>query len=252
MFIQAILVALISTLSNWWVSHLITRTWLYPIITGTLVGIAMGEPLLGMQAAAYINLAYLGWITAGGTMPGNLPVAAVFGTAMTILSGAEPSLAVTFAVPFSLLGIMTNQLYMSLNALWVHKAEDYLDKGNITGMRMMNYIPSGILSFILNGLPAFALVYFGAGFMQNFLDMIPASLVTAMTLVGAIMPALGISMLLSFMGKKKIFPFFFVGFFLTVYLNLDTMAVAIFASLLGLIFYMTDLLSLSNEEEEAL
>lgn len=252
MFISAALVAIISTLANWWVTHLITRTWLYPIITGTLVGIAMGEPLLGMQAAAYINLAYLGWITAGGTMPGNLPVAAVFGTAMTILSGAEPSLAVSFAVPFSLLGLLTNQLYMSMNALWVHKAEDYLDKGNIRGMRMMNFIPSGILSFLLNGLPAFILIYFGAEFMQKFLNMIPERLVTAMGLIGAIMPALGIAMLLSFMGKKKILPFFFIGFFLTVYLGLETMAIAIFAGLLGIIFYMTDFLSLkiSNQGDE--
>lgn len=60
MLLSAILVMLISTVANWWPSHLITRSWLYPIWSGFLVGLAMGEPLLGMQAAAYINLAYLG------------------------------------------------------------------------------------------------------------------------------------------------------------------------------------------------
>lgn len=247
MFFSGLLVAIISTLSNWWVTHIVTRTWLYPIITGTMVGIVMGEPLLGMQAAAYINLAYLGWITAGGTMPGNLPVAAVFGTAMTILSGANPSLAVTFAVPFSLLGILTNQVYMTVNAIWVHKAEDYLDKGNITGMRLMNYIPSGILSFLLNGVPAFILVYFGSDFMQNLLDRIPELLVSAMEVVGAIMPALGIAMLLSFMGNNKTMPFYFLGFLLTVYLGLDIMAIAAFAAVLGIVFYKTNFLNLADE-----
>ena len=85
MFISALLVALIATFSNSWINHLITRTWLYPLWSGFLVALAMGEPIKGMMAAAYINMAYLGWITAGGTMPGNLMIAGVFGTALTLL-----------------------------------------------------------------------------------------------------------------------------------------------------------------------
>ena len=94
MLLQAILLALLATGSQWWFSHLITRTWLYPIWSGFLAGVVLGEPLVGMQAAAYIQLTYLGWITAGGSMPGNLMVAGIFGTALTVLSGGKrtPSL----------------------------------------------------------------------------------------------------------------------------------------------------------------
>ena len=162
--LSAILVALIATCSTWWLSHVITRTWLYPLWSGFLVAIAMGEPILVMEAAAYIQLTYLGWITAGGTMPGNLMVAGIFGTALTLLSGADPILAPTFAVPFSLLGILTWQAYMTLNSIWVHKADKYVEEGNLIGIRAMNWIPSGILSFILNGIPAFLLVRYGGEF----------------------------------------------------------------------------------------
>ncbi|EEJ8590167.1 PTS sugar transporter subunit IIC [Salmonella enterica subsp. enterica] len=235
MLLSAILVALIAILSNWWVSHLLTRSWLYPIISGFLVALALGSPIEGMKAAAYINLAYLGWMTVGGTMPGNLPVASVFGTAMTILSGAAPSTAVIFAVPFSLLGILTFQASMSFNALWVHKAEAMLDRGNITGMRMMNYIPSFFVNMVLVGIPAFCMVYFGADFMKNMLTMIPQSLVNAFEVIGGIMPALGIAMLVSFLGKKRLMPFFFLGFFLVAYLNLGIMAIAVFAVIAAVI-----------------
>ncbi|MDO3817931.1 PTS sugar transporter subunit IIC [Salmonella enterica] len=235
MLLSAILVALIAILSNWWVSHLLTRSWLYPIISGFLVALALGSPIEGMKAAAYINLAYLGWMTVGGTMPGNLPVASVFGTAMTILSGAAPSTAVVFAVPFSLLGILTFQASMSFNALWVHKAEAMLDRGNITGMRMMNYIPSFFVNMVLVGIPAFCMVYFGADFMKNMLTMIPQSLVNAFEVIGGIMPALGITMLVSFLGKKRLMPFFFLGFFLVAYLNLGIMAIAVFAVIAAVI-----------------
>jgi len=247
MLTQAILVALIATLSTWWVSHTVTRTWLYPLWVGFLVALAMGKPLEGMQAAAYINLAYLGWITAGGTMPGNLMVAGVFGTALTLLSGADPKLAVTFAVPFSLLGILSWQGYMTINSLWVHKAEKYAAEGNLRGVRLMNYVPSFFVSLILNGVPAFILVYFGGDIATQLIDSIPASVINALATVGAIMPALGIAMLLNYMGKAKLIPFFFLGFFLTAYLQLDIMAVTIFAAVIGIVMYM---LSKDKKQEE--
>ena len=223
MLISAILVALIAIGSQWWFSHTITRTWLYPIWAGFMVAVVMGDPINGMKAAAYIQLTYLGWITAGGTMPGNLMVAGVFGTALTIISGASPSLAPTFAVPFSLLGILINQAYMTINAFWVHKADKYLEQGNITGVRLMNYVPSGITSTILYGVPAFCLVYFGGDFATKALAAIPQNIIDALNVVGALMPALGIAMLLSFLAKKKIVAFFFIGYFATVYAKLDTM-----------------------------
>lgn len=247
MLLSAILVALIAIGSQWWFSHSVTRTWLYPIWVGFLVAIVMGEPIVGMKAAAYIQLTYLGWITAGGTMPGNLMVAGVFGTALTILSGANPSLAPTFAVPFSLLGILINQAYMTINAFWVHKADQYLEKGNITGMRFMNYVPSGLTALVLYGIPAFSLVYFGGDFAQNALAAIPQTIIDALNVVGGLMPALGIAMLLSFLGKRKIVAFFFIGYFATIYANIDTMAVTVFAAAIGVIVYF---FTSQKEEEE--
>jgi mannose/fructose/N-acetylgalactosamine-specific phosphotransferase system component IIC len=247
MLLSAILVALIAIGSQWWFSHSITRTWLYPIWVGFLVAIVMGEPIEGMKAAAYIQLTYLGWITAGGTMPGNLMVAGVFGTALTILSGADPSLAPTFAVPFSLLGILINQAYMTINAFWVHKADQYLERGNITGMRLMNYLPSGVTATVLYGIPAFCLVYFGGDFAQNALAAIPPTIIDALNVVGGLMPALGIAMLLSFLGKRKIVAFFFIGYFATIYAHVDTMAITVFAVAIGVIVYF---FTAQKEEEE--
>lgn len=237
MLIKAILVALLATGSQWWFSHLITRTWLYPIWSGFLTGVIMGEPVLGMQAAAYIQLTYLGWITAGGSMPGNLMVAGIYGTALTVLSGADPKLAVSFAVTLSLLGILINQAYMTLNSVWVHRADKYLEEGNLKGVRLMNYVPSGILSFVLYGIPVMLMILYGAQWAQDTLAMIPQWLVDALNLVGAIMPALGIAMLLNYLGKKKLIAFFFFGFFATVYLKRDTMSLFIFSAVIAAVMY---------------
>lgn len=237
MLLSAILIALLATGSQWWFSHLITRTWLYPIWSGFLVGVFLGQPTEGMIAAAYIQLTYLGWISAGGSMPGNLMVAGIFGTALTLLSGADPKLAVTFATTLSLVGILINQAYMTINAFWVHRADKYLANGNIKGVRLMNYVPSGILSALLYGVPAFCLVMYGATWAEEMLTQIPQWLIDALNVVGSMMPALGIAMLLNYLGKKKLVAFFFLGFFATVYLGLDTMSLFIFSGVIAAVMY---------------
>ena len=72
--------------------------------------------------------------------------------------------------------------YMSINTLWVHMAEDFLNKGNIRAMRMCNYIPS-FVSFILNGIPAMLVVLYGAPFGEWF-QTFPQWIVDGFGIVG--------------------------------------------------------------------
>ena len=161
MVISAILVALLATMGQWWFFGPVTKCLVYPLTTGLLTGIFMGDPMTGMLAGANIQLIYLGWISAGGTMPSNTIVAGIFGTAMTILSGASPTMAVTFAIPFSMFGLLLNQVYMTVNSFWIHRADVMLENGNIRGVRLMNFVPSFLVAFALYGIPAFALVMSG-------------------------------------------------------------------------------------------
>lgn len=240
MIIQALLVALLATMGQWWFFGPITKCLVYPLTTGTLVGLFMGDPMTGMLAGANIQLIYLGWISAGGTMPSNTIVAGIFGTAMTILSGSDPTMAVTFAIPFSMFGLLLNQIYMTVNAAWIHQADKLLDKGNIKGVRFMNFVPSFCMAALLYGVPAFILVVSGSGWAQDLINMVPESVISALQVVGGIMPALGIAMLLNYLGKKKLIPWFFGGFFLTVYSGLGLTAISIFSAIIAFILYLND------------
>lgn len=239
MILSAILVAILATISQWWFFAPITRCMTYPLTTGILVGTFMGHPMLGMLAGANIQLVYLGWINAGGVMPSNTMVAGIYGTALTILSSASPKLAVTFAIPFSLLGLLMVQIYQTLNSFWVHRADKALAEGNVNQIRFLNFVPSFIVSLLVYGLPAFCLVLFGKGWATALINAIPESLTTALEVVGGLMPALGIAMLLSYLGKKSLNAYFFIGFFLAVYLKLDTTAVAIFSAAIAFLIFVS-------------
>lgn len=238
MVLSAILVALLATMGQWWFFGPITKCLVYPLTTGTLVGLFMGDPMTGMLAGANIQLIYLGWISAGGTMPSNTIVAGIFGTAMTILSGADPTMAVTFAIPFSMFGLLLNQVYMTVNAAWIHQADKLLDKGNLRGVRFMNFVPSFCMALVLYGIPAFVLVVSGSGWATDLINAVPESVISALQVVGGIMPALGIAMLLNYLGKKKLIPWFFGGFFLTVYSGLGLTAISIFSAIIALVMYL--------------
>lgn len=246
MLLSAILVALLAIISQWWFFAPITRCMTYPLTTGLLVGIFMGNPMLGMLAGANIQLVYLGWINAGGVMPSNTMVAGIYGSALTILSSANPKLAVTFAIPFSPLGLLMVQIYQTVNSFWVHRADKALSEGKVGQIRFLNYVPSFIVAFIVYGIPAFCLVMFGKSWTTSLISAIPAKFTTALEVVGGLMPALGIAMLLNYLGKKELNAFFIIVFFLTVYLKLDIMAIAIFSACIAFLVFISQ--SHSNKE----
>ena len=65
------------------------------------------------------------------------------------------------------------------------------------------------------------------------------------------MAALGMGILLSFLMKKAVhFCIFMVGFILVVYLNLNSMAVAVIAIIVGVIYYT--IIASRSESEVAL
>ena len=237
MIVRAILVALIATCSTWWFSHIITRTWLYPIWSGFLVGIVMGRPMEGMMLAAAINLPYVGFITAGGSMPGNAMFAGFVGTALGLVSGLDMTTATTIGVILGSVAVMIWNAYMSINSMWVHMAEKAAARGDLKGVRFFNYVPSFFVSLVLNGLPAFLIVMKGS-VVGDWLSAMPQWIIDAFAMVGGILPALGIGMLLNYLGQtKKLLPFFFLGFFLAQFLGLSTMAITVFGAIIAFVLY---------------
>ena len=82
-----------------------------------------------------------------------------------------------------------------------------------------------------------SLCFLGGDFFNRLLGRIPQGFVNALSVTGNLLPALGVAMLLNYLGKKKMIPYFVIGFFLTTFLDLGIMAVAILGACVAVIVY---------------
>lgn len=204
-----------------------------PLVSGTVVGLILGDVQTGMMIGATINLINLGYISVGGAVPTDLTFAGVIGTALAILSGVSPEVALTLAIPLGMIGTAAWFTRMTADSFFVHKAEKYAAEGNVKGVAFMNLVPGQVIVFIFYAIPTFLAVFYGPGAVEGLLQFLPWWAIQALMVVGGMLPALGIAILLKYMASKTLTPFFFIGFFLATYLKLDVIAVAILFGCVG-------------------
>ena len=64
-----------------------------PLVCGFLTGCLLGQPVTGAVVGATINLVYLGFISAGGSMPADMALAGVLGVADAITGNLDADTA---------------------------------------------------------------------------------------------------------------------------------------------------------------
>ncbi|WP_312692116.1 PTS mannose/fructose/sorbose/N-acetylgalactosamine transporter subunit IIC [Caproiciproducens sp.] len=219
---------------------------LQPVVIGIFVGLLTGNMVLSMQIGAGLQLVYLGVTsTPGGNVPSDPALAGCVAIPLGVLAGMKPEVAISLAIPFGVLGVFVDQLRRSTNAIWVHMADRYAEKANTKGILMAAFLFPALLGFVIRFPIVFVIDYLGVDAVKTLMSVIPTWLMHSFEVMGGILPALGFAITLMVIGKKKLLPFFIVGFFAVQYLKLDTMAMAIFAICTAL------LLNLFKIKEEA-
>lgn len=219
---------------------------LQPVVIGVFVGLLTGNMPLSMKIGAGLQLVYLGVTsTPGGNVPSDPALAGCIAIPLGVMSNMTPEVAIALAIPFGVLGVFVDQLRRSTNAVWVHMADRYAEKADTKGILRAAFIYPAIAGFIIRFPIVFAIDFFGVTAVEKLIAVLPEWLMHSFEIMGGILPALGFAITLSVIGKRNLIPFFIIGFFAVMYLGLDTMAVAIFATCVAL------LLGLFQLKEEA-
>ena len=231
--------AFICGLDYIWVTP--TGIW-RPTIAGTITGIIVGQPILGLIAGSLIEFTFLGLFTIGG---GTVPEAAS-GTIVAVLLGAiigvaatpeEAAALVPIAWPVAALTMNIEILVRAGDAFFTHWADAEIAKGRFDRIGLINII--GAIPWALSrAIPVGIFAFLGAtpevaeAIRRAILNPTIQPFWNAMAVAGWWMPALGVALLLRMFYRTEYLPFFLWGFALVAYFDLSLIAVAVFSIIL--------------------
>lgn len=238
--IQAILLGLLYYLTNNgtpWVTGLGSVSVRQPIVCGTITGLLLGDVVNGCIIGATINTLYLGFVNAGGTLPADAGIGGIVGTALALSSGASAEAAIAIAVPLGVMGTMIWTLRQTVNIYFVHRMDKYALSGDTKKMAFWQCWPTQIFACLVTAVPVALMVYLGAPAVQGAIELLSGTPLHILTVIGSLLPAIGIGMLLQMLNTRKgILLFFILGFALETYSGLSMLIVAVFAGIFAYVY----------------
>jgi len=233
MFTKALLVALvyyICTTAQWFGLFHFNR----PIVVSTLVGLVLGDLKTGVILGATFEAAFLGIIAIGGSAPADATIGATIGSSLGIISSLGTDDALAIATPVALVGLMLMAVPINLiYSFMVDKAQKYLANGDTKKFDRLPIL-MGFVAYIFQAIIVFVAVYFGATAVNVFFTAAPGLLLGGIGKAAAIMPAVGMALLLNTLYDRKLIIFFFVGFIASIYLKLSSLVIAVLAIAIGI------------------
>ena len=207
-----------------------------PLVCGMITGLILGHPVQGAVIGAPINLVYLGFMSAGGSMPADMALAGILGTAYAIAGGLDTDTALALAVPIGILGTIVWAGRMTFDSFFVHIADKYIEKEEYHKIWRANVLFPQIMCFCMTAIPCALAAYFGANYIQGIINMLSGKVLTVFQIIGGLMPALGIAITLQYIFKGESRIFLFAGFLLAVYSGLPLLTLGIIALIVAIVY----------------
>ncbi len=230
------LLAFIFGLDYIWVTPL--GIW-RPVIAGTLTGLILGDPITGLVIGSLLEFVFAGLFTIGG---GTVPEAAtgtIASVVVAVTTGLKPEAAVPLAIPVAVLTMNLEIVVRSFDAIFTHWADREIERGNFGAIPMINIlgaIPWGLSRAI----PIWGFVgalAINPQAVKAFIDALQVVQIgpltvrfwDAMGVAGAVLPALGVAIMMKMMLSRNNIAFYILGFALAAYLKLSLLAIALIA-----------------------
>ncbi len=243
MFFEAVLIGILcylGALSTPWLLGL-TGGWYTltrPLVSGMLVGLVLGDLQTGIMVGVAVQAVYIAMVTPGGAMPADLNFVAFPAVALGVMSGQGVEVAVAIAATIGIAGTIIFNFMMVLNSYWNHRADLSIEDGDDKGVYMNTAIYPQITNFLMRFIPTFVAVYFGNQYIEGFMASLPDLVIDTMTVLGGILPAVGIAILLKQIIKESsMLIYFLVGFVGIVFLKLNMVGLVMVGALLALLHY---------------
>lgn len=208
-----------------------------PIVMCTLVGLVLGDLPQGIIIGGTLELATMGMMGIGISIPINITIAGVLGAGFAISSGLSPKAAVALAIPIGIVYRLLEHLATTGYDLVATKMLfDHPERNTTRRVTQTFWLIFG-LSCAFMFLTVFLSLLIGADAVAGVANAIPENILNAIGTGTNLLAALGFAMLFNLTRTPKTMAFFFIGFVCASYLNMPTMAVAIVGAAFAAIAY---------------
>ncbi|MGF1932444.1 PTS mannose/fructose/sorbose/N-acetylgalactosamine transporter subunit IIC [Enterococcus casseliflavus] len=210
MIVEALIVGFVVALAkfiDWWGSTQLAR----PIFIVALLGVLLGQPTEGIILGAQLELIFLGNVSLGGVMPSDITLGSIFGAAFAMITGSDLTIAITLAVPISMLGTLLYSFMKMVITSLVPRFEKHIKNRNYSKFSRLWHLQfwGFELSYFLLG---FIVILVGADAVKSFVDWLPTWVQSSMTVAATMLPAIGLALLLKMLWQKSLAPYYFLGF----------------------------------------
>lgn len=228
-----------------------TGTLQDPIVTGLFTGLIVHNIPAGLAVGATLELMSLGLWTYGGALVPDFMSGALIGTAVAALSKGtltqNVATGIAVAVPISLLMSQLDVLSYSINVAFIHEADRYCEMENEKGIILMHWL-GFVPQFFSRFIPITLAIWLGAAPLQTLIAHIPTWLINGLGSMGAILPAVGFGILLTYLPLEKWWSFCILGFVCFAYLNMPLIGIAALA--FAVVFIYSSLTTKKNAGDD--
>lgn len=212
-----------------------------PLVAGLIMGLAFGDVQAGVLCGVAVQGVFIANLSTGGTTNSEITYASYGGIGLAMATGGNPAIAVTLSIligqTFGLIFYNTGRAGYSF---WNNRAQKAAEELDYSGIRFNHLIGPAITTFILRAVPVFLAVYFGQPLVDWLLNNIPETATHIISVLGGVLPALGIAMLMNIVIKEKVhFIFFMAGFVLTTFAKLPMIPVVFISALVAYLVYLS-------------
>ena len=212
-----------------------------PIVMCTLVGLVLGDLSQGVIIGGTLELATMGMMGIGISIPINITIAGVLGAGFAIAGGLSAEAAVALAIPVGIVFRLLEHLATTGYDLVAAKMLfDHPERNTPQRVTKAFWLIFG-LSCLFMFLTVFLSLLVGAETVAAVANAIPENIMNAIGTGTNLLAALGFAMLFNLTRTPKTMAFFFIGFALASYLGMPTMAIAILgAAAAAIAFFFGD------------
>ncbi|HEY3290686.1 MAG TPA: PTS system mannose/fructose/sorbose family transporter subunit IID [Anaerolineae bacterium] len=184
-----------------------------PLVSGTIAGLLLGDPISGAALGGVLNLATLALSNLRLKSGPDVALIGYVGVSVMLLAGirADSPGAVTIFAALAVLGIVINFMRGVVNSVLAHWADYFAERGSANIVAFVNIVPTQIWLFLISFFPVFFILRLDVKALLDISATIPHWVQSALNLSQYLMAALGIALSLRLIMQGSSIAYFILG-----------------------------------------